>query len=226
MRESVRLRCRDLSLVTVAGWLGATAPMAAQRPGALVGAARSEANGHPIAGAGMGMGSVDVSAGREMKVDLLVHLPADAESRLTARSRGARASGNAVRSMTGEEIQRRNLRSVADALRLLAPDMVEQGSSGPGGGQTLRPRGVPTVAGSRDVLLVVDGVRVVQSPMEFLGSMNPGDVRRIEVTRGASAGWRYGMQGANGVIIITTGNAGAGHPADTRPEDCRFAFPG
>jgi outer membrane cobalamin receptor len=167
---------------------------------------------------------VDVEAGRELKLELIVTLPADAESRLAAWSLGERSSGSPVKSMSGEEIRRRNLRSVADALRILAPDMVGQESSQPGGRQTLRPRGAPTVAGPRDVLVVIDGIRVVQSPVDALASLNPSDIVRIDVTRGAAGGWRYGIQGANGVVIITTRTAPAEHPKDTPPEECRFTF--
>ena len=57
------------------------------------------------------------------------------------------------------------------------------------------------------------------------GKALTGMVRRIDVSRGASGGWRYGMQGANGVIVITTRNAPAEHPQDTPPEACGFVFP-
>jgi len=176
-------------------------------------------------GCHVGVGTVEMAAGQKLQIDVVVPLPDDAEARLATWALGERSSGSAVRSMTGEEIRRRNLRSVADALRILAPDMVGQESAEPGGRQSLRPRGAPTVAGPRDVLVVVDGIRVAQSAVDALASMNPGDIQRIDVTRGAAGGWVYGMQGANGVIIITTRNAPAEHPRDTRPEECGFVFP-
>jgi TonB-dependent SusC/RagA subfamily outer membrane receptor len=59
-------------------------------------------------------------------------------------------------------------------------------------------RGIGTNSDATDPLILVDGVQVTD-----LSSLNPADVKSVDVIKdGTSA--IYGMQGANGVIIIKT----------------------
>lgn len=59
-------------------------------------------------------------------------------------------------------------------------------------------RGVGTINGETDPLILVDGVQT--SDISYL---NPADVADVTVLKDASASI-YGVQGANGVILITT----------------------
>ena len=62
-------------------------------------------------------------------------------------------------------------------------------------------RGIGTNSGQTQPLFVVDGVQT-----DNIASINPDDVAEIDIIKdGTSA--IYGMQGANGVIIITTKSA-------------------
>lgn len=65
-------------------------------------------------------------------------------------------------------------------------------------------RGQSSVNGSNEALIVVDGV---QNSTRSLLMINPADVQRIEVLKGASAAI-YGMRGANGVLVVTTRRPG------------------
>ena len=59
-------------------------------------------------------------------------------------------------------------------------------------------RGIGTNSDATDPLILVDGVQVTD-----LTTLNPADVKSVDVIKdGTSA--IYGMQGANGVIIIKT----------------------
>lgn len=59
-------------------------------------------------------------------------------------------------------------------------------------------RGVNTVNGTSEPLLIVDGVEVMD-----ISFLNPRDVASVDVLKDASASI-YGVRGAFGVIIITT----------------------
>jgi TonB-dependent SusC/RagA subfamily outer membrane receptor len=62
-------------------------------------------------------------------------------------------------------------------------------------------RGIGTNSGQTQPLFIVDGVQT-----DNIASINPDDVDEIDIIKdGTSA--IYGMQGANGVIIITTKTA-------------------
>ena len=173
-----------------------------------------------------GLGELVVQGGREVTVRLSVPLPDDVEDRLSGWTLGSRASGDATRTVTREDILRRRPRNVQDAVRLVAPEMIGQESSQAGGQQALVGRRSATVQGPVQPLVVVDGVPLPQRSMDALSGINVEDIERIEVSKGAAGGWSYGSQGANGVIRITTRAAAASAlAADTPPEQCAFRFP-
>jgi TonB-linked SusC/RagA family outer membrane protein len=101
-------------------------------------------------------------------------------------------------------------------------------SGQPGGGVSLRIRGVTSI-NSNDPLIVVDGVIFTsntksnsgyaglggsdgQTGNSFLATINPNDIESIDILKDASAQAIYGSQAANGVILITTkkGKSGEG----------------
>ena len=59
-------------------------------------------------------------------------------------------------------------------------------------------RGIGTNSSATDPLILVDGVEVTD-----LSSIDPMNVKSVDVIKDGSAAI-YGMQGANGVIIIKT----------------------
>ena len=63
-------------------------------------------------------------------------------------------------------------------------------------------RGIGTNSDATDPLILVDGVQVTD-----LSSINPADVKSVDVIKDGSSAI-YGMQGANGVIIIKTIGSG------------------
>jgi TonB-dependent SusC/RagA subfamily outer membrane receptor len=52
-----------------------------------------------------------------------------------------------------------------------------------------------------DGLLFVDGVKTDPAAMS---KINPNSIESVEVIKGAAAAQKYGAEGANGVIVITT----------------------
>lgn len=79
----------------------------------------------------------------------------------------------------------------------------------PGAGAQIRIRGVRSISGSNDPLVVVDGI-----PWEgTLNDINPDDVASVDILKDGSATAIYGSRGANGVILVTTKK---GKPGETR----------
>ena len=94
-----------------------------------------------------------------------------------------------------------------------------------GSGTSMRLRGVTSINGSSEPLIVVDG-NIFDNPDESfdfasaneetyaaLLSVNPSDIEKIDVLKDAAATAIWGSRGANGVISITTkrGSRGATH---------------
>jgi TonB-dependent starch-binding outer membrane protein SusC len=69
-----------------------------------------------------------------------------------------------------------------------------------GGTPPISIRGVNTISGNQNVLIILDGIQYNQS----LSSINPDDIASIDVLKDASSTAVYGAQAANGVILITT----------------------
>jgi TonB-dependent SusC/RagA subfamily outer membrane receptor len=83
----------------------------------------------------------------------------------------------------------------------------------PGAGTTIRIRGNNSITQGNTPLIYVDGVRLVQSLPTDEGSqqvttalnlLNPDDIDRIEVIKGAAATTLYGTEANSGVIQIFT----------------------
>ncbi|MDP4271805.1 MAG: TonB-dependent receptor plug domain-containing protein [Bacteroidota bacterium] len=64
----------------------------------------------------------------------------------------------------------------------------------------LRVRGISTINSSSDPLIILDDIPY----SGLLSTLNPNDIKSIDVLKDASATAIYGVRGANGVILITT----------------------
>lgn len=62
-------------------------------------------------------------------------------------------------------------------------------------------RGIRSLTGNNQPMLVVDGVPI---PLGFLNSLNPNDIADVSLLKSASATVVYGPDGVNGAIIVTT----------------------
>ena len=66
-------------------------------------------------------------------------------------------------------------------------------------------RGIRSLTGNNQPLLVVDGATV---PLSFLSQIPPDDVQDITVLKSAASASLYGPDGVNGVIVVTTKKGG------------------
>lgn len=119
------------------------------------------------------------------------------------------------RDLTGSivSIDGNNLKTSPDyspikALQGKVPGLVMTNSGAAGGSPTIRMRGVATVNASTNPLFVIDGMFV-----DNIDFVNPNDISSIEVLKDPSSLAIFGVQGANGVIIITTKRAEKGKMA-------------
>lgn len=73
-------------------------------------------------------------------------------------------------------------------------------SGAPGAGSDIQLRGVKTIFGSSNPLIIIDGVQTELG----LSDINSEDIASIEVLKGAAASSLYGSRAANGVVSIFT----------------------
>lgn len=106
---------------------------------------------------------------------------------------------------------------------------VQQTTGAPGGGFSVKVRGVGSITSGTQPLYVVDGVPIDnvittsavqntlwgltttgQQPQDAMASINPNDIQSIEILKDASSTAIYGSRGSNGVILITTKQGAVG----------------
>ncbi|MEJ7681577.1 MAG: SusC/RagA family TonB-linked outer membrane protein [Segetibacter sp.] len=84
---------------------------------------------------------------------------------------------------------------------------VSQTGSEPGSSPSVRIRGITSLIGGNDPLVVVDGI---QGNLDLFRQVPPSEIESIDVLKDASATAIYGSRGAPGVIIVTTRKGRAG----------------
>jgi iron complex outermembrane receptor protein len=84
---------------------------------------------------------------------------------------------------------------------------INQVGSEPGTGPNVRIRGITSLRGGNDPLVIVDGI---QGNMDLLNQIPPSEIESFDILKDASATAVYGSRGAAGVILVTTKRAKQG----------------
>jgi len=104
-----------------------------------------------------------------------------------------------------------NQGAITNPLQLIAGKAagvnINQIGSEPGSAPSVRIRGVSSLIGGSDPLVVIDGI---QGNLDLLNSIPPTEIASMDILKDASATAIYGSRGAAGVIIVTTKSTKAG----------------
>ncbi|WP_234387197.1 SusC/RagA family TonB-linked outer membrane protein [Aquimarina sp. Aq78] len=144
-------------------------------------------------------------------------------------------AANAVASISAEELVGSTPPPTLDGALYgkFAGAIVSANSGAPGGGLSVKLRGITSIAGNSQPLYIVDGVYIDNSsiaaglntvsgaaaggsasnqdnPTNRIADINPDDIANIEILKGASAAAIYGSRASAGVVIITTKRGKAG----------------
>ncbi len=167
----------------------------------------------------VGFASKEVVVGSQTQIN--ISLQEDLESLdevvVTALgiSREKKSLGYATQEVDGDDLNLTNEQNVLGSLSGRIAGVQVTGSSGAsmGGTQKIKIRGVNSIGGGDQPLIVVDGTPI--SNANFSGSdqadfgnlgqdVNPGDIESVNVLKGPAASALYGIRGQYGVIMITT----------------------
>jgi TonB-linked SusC/RagA family outer membrane protein len=189
--------------------------------------------------------SVTVVAGQTVTRDISMRVEAfGLDALVVTGTPGAarqREVGNAVAQINMSTVQAPPT-NIGQLLQGRAAGMTVMPSSGmAGSGSMIRLRGNVSVAMSNQPLIYVDGVRLrsdgyqrnvpptgsvlrssndVASP---LNDINPADIERVEIIKGAAAATLYGTEAAAGVIQVFTKRGHSGRPVWTVEVDQGFS---
>lgn len=188
----------------------------------LIGFAPNEQN---VAVTGGGTATVDfVIAASAVQLDQVVVTGTAGEAR-------RREVGNAISGVTAAEVPEAKTDVSAMLQGRIAGASVQLSTGSTGAGASIRLRGNTSVALSNQPLIYIDGVRVrsdeypknvppagsnLRSTNYYaspLDDINPDDIDRIEVLKGAAATTLYGTEAAAGVIQIFTKKGQTGAPS-------------
>ena len=131
--------------------------------------------------------------------------------------------GNAISTLDAVDISNSGALGVDQALAgKVSGAVVNQNSGNPAGGMTVTLRGYSTVVGNSNPLYIVDGVILDNSSPELIDlggyaqnrlvDLNPNDIERVEIIKGAAAAAIYGSRASNGVVQIFTKRGASGKP--------------
>lgn len=108
----------------------------------------------------------------------------------------------AISKVTNDDLDQIAVSRVDDALVGQVSGVNIQATEGEAGSApTIRIRGVGSINGNLDPLIVVDGM-VVDN--DYLGSLDMNDISSFEILKDAASTAIYGSRGSKGVIMITT----------------------
>lgn len=132
----------------------------------------------------------------------------------TAQGSARREIGNSIPTIRNSELESAPITSISEALQSRVAGLTIMPSGGNAGqGSRIVLRGPTSLTGSLEPIIYVDGVRIdnskvngidVDATTTGLDDINPEDIERIEIVRGASAATLYGTEAGAGVIQIFT----------------------
>jgi iron complex outermembrane receptor protein len=130
--------------------------------------------------------------------------------------RQKRSLGYSTDNVSGQTIAQSNAPNVVNALSGRSAGVQITSPNGVDGGTTrIVIRGNNNITGNNQPLIIVDGVPIENPPGltnigrgtdwgSAINNINAEDIEDISILKGPTAAAKYGMRGANGVILITT----------------------
>jgi TonB-linked SusC/RagA family outer membrane protein len=167
----------------------------------------------------IGFTSKEVSIGNQTTIDIALETDILSLSEVVVTALGVtreeRSLGYATQEVKGENLTFTKEQNVIGSLSGKIAGVQVTGSSGAsmGGTQKIKIRGVNSITGGDQPLIVIDGTPIsnanysASAGVDFgnLGQdVNPEDIASVNVLKGPAASALYGIRGQYGVVMITT----------------------
>ena len=158
---------------------------------------------------------VTIVAGEESEADFTLKTSAINLDQVVVTGTGApakrKALGQTINSISSEDLNSGSVQTVTDALQGRIPGLVGANMGGQGGASRIRLRGTVSLTQRNQPLIYIDGVRIDNSMTDNasistsrLNDIDPNNIDRIEVIKGAAAATLFGTEASSGVIQIFT----------------------
>jgi iron complex outermembrane receptor protein len=170
----------------------------------------------------IGLVAKEVTVGTSGSLDVSLVEDANALSEVVVTALGvkreSKSLGYAVNTVSGKDITQAGATNFASALYGKAPGVrIASATGGSTSGVNINIRGVNSITGKTQPLIVMDGVPIRDGEFNNnnywgdqrmrgngLLDLNPEDIESISILKGASAAALYGSEAVNGVVLVTT----------------------
>ncbi len=159
----------------------------------------------------IGYKTTEVVIGTQTTIDIQLAEDAETLTEIVVVGYGTQQKKDVTGAITSVSSENMNQGAFTNPLQQLAGRAagvnITQTGSEPGSAPTVRIRGITSLIGGNDPLVVVDGI---QGNMDLLNQIPPNEIESVDFLKDASATAIYGSRGAPGVIIVTTKKSKAG----------------
>jgi TonB-linked SusC/RagA family outer membrane protein len=155
----------------------------------------------------VGMKTQEIAVGNQATINVSMEEEAIGIEEVIAIGYGTMKKSDltgAVSKVSSADLVKVPVSSVSQALQGRVSGVRVINDQEPGGGSTIRIRGIATI-NNAEPLYVIDGF-----PTGGMNNLAPNDIQSVEVLKDASATAIYGSRGANGVVLITTKSGSTG----------------
>lgn len=158
----------------------------------------------------VGMLTQEIPVGNQTSINVTMVVDAIGIEEVVAIGYGTMKKSDltgAVSSVSAEDVDNIPVQSIDMALRgKIAGVNIQKRSGAPDARTIIRIRGINSIQGGNDPLIIVDGFPMT----EGLEAIDPNDIESVEVLKDASSTSIYGARATNGVIIVTTKSGKSG----------------
>lgn len=184
--------------------------------------------GETLAVSYIGMKTAEVVVGASSTINIELEEDAQALEEVVVTALGIKREkkslGYASQEVDGEKLAEVPVANMSDALTGTVAGLNITQSGTMGGSTNIVLRGVSSLVGNNQALIVIDGTPINNETFNQtniasgvgaydygngLSDVNPNDIEDVNVLKGAAATALYGSRGMNGVIMITTKKGGA-----------------
>ncbi|MFD0798879.1 TonB-dependent receptor domain-containing protein [Maribacter chungangensis] len=159
----------------------------------------------------IGYKSQEVATNGQTSINVTLEEDAQALEEVVVVGYGSQAKKEITSAVTSVNAEDFNVGVVDNPAQLLQGKVAGLSINNPGGNPnqspTIRLRGISTVGGNQEPLVVIDGVLGGS-----LDSVDPSDIKNITVLKDGSAAAIYGSRASSGVIVVTTKGGRTGQP--------------
>jgi TonB-dependent SusC/RagA subfamily outer membrane receptor len=161
----------------------------------------------------IGMTSQEVTVGDQQIIDIALQPDVATLEQVVVTALGIKREERTltynVQSVQSEDIVSSRQENLVNALQgRVSGVQITSTSGAPGAASEIILRGATSVDGDNQPLFVIDGVPIsnasVSGTTNRASDINPNDIESMSILKGAAAAALYGIDAANGAIIITT----------------------